>query len=230
MTQLLEPIMRRIDNLYIGHPIYWISNSYVIRMITGNGSASSGNDELKMSNFFDVVEKRRSIRKYKDIEIPDEHITRMLEAARLAPSTNNTQSWRYIVVKDPETIALLSMVAGRQKFIEDSKAVIIAIANRAASCCPGNPSMWHVQDTMIATEHIVLAATALGYGSCWVAMLDSRNSQNIAEVKQALRIPETADIVALVTLGVPDEIPSSKSTRELNEIAFSEAYGFSWNP
>jgi len=198
-------------------------------MIGENDCASTGNSELKMSNFFDVIKKRRSVRKYKDIEIPDEHISQMLEAARLAPSTNNTQSWRYIVVKNPETIALLSMVAGRQKFIEDSKAVIIAIANRAASCCPGNPSMWHVQDTMIATEHIVLAATALGYGSCWVAMLDSRNSQNITEVKKALRIPETADIVALVTLGVPDEIPSPRSTKELNEIAFSEAYGFSWN-
>lgn len=198
-------------------------------MISKNDSSSGVNGELRTANFFETVKKRRSIRKYKDIEIPGEHITQMLEAARLAPSTNNTQSWRYIVVKDPKTIALLSLVAGQQKFIEHSKAVIIAIANRASSCCPGNPSMWHVQDTMIATEHIVLAATALGYGSCWVAMLDSRNSQNIDAVKHALRIPETADIVALITLGVPDEIPSPKSTRELNEIAFSEAYGFSWD-
>ncbi len=180
-------------------------------------------------NFFDVVAKRRSIRKYKDIEIPDEHIHQMLEAAQLAPSTNNTQPWRFVVVKNPETIELLSLVAGRQKFIANAKAVVIALANKAASCCPGNPSMWHVQDTMIATEHVVLAATALGYGSCWIAMLDSRNSQNIIAVKEALRIPETADIVALVTLGVPDEVPAPKSTLELNEIGFSEAYGFSLN-
>jgi len=181
----------------------------------------------QIENFFDVVTRRRSIRKYKDIEIPDEHIIQMLEAARLAPSTNNTQPWRYIVVKDPETIGLLSLVAGGQKFIANAKAVIIALANKAASCCPGNPSLWHVQDTMIATEHLVLAATALGYGSCWVAMLDSRNSQNIVAVKQALRIPEAADIVALVTLGVPDEVLSLRSTKELSEIAFSEAYGYS---
>jgi nitroreductase len=185
--------------------------------------------EEQLVNFFDVVTKRRSIRKYKDIEIPDEHIQTMLEAAQLAPSTNNSQPWRYVVVKEPETIKLLSLVAGKQKFIANAKAVVIAVANRAASCCPGNPSMWHVQDTMIATEHLVLAATALGYGSCWVAMLDSRNSQNIVAVKEALRIPEDADIVALVTLGVPDEVPSRRSTLELKEIGFSEAYGFSWN-
>ncbi|MHA2116926.1 MAG: nitroreductase family protein [Candidatus Thorarchaeota archaeon] len=185
--------------------------------------------ETQPDNFFDVVAKRRSIRKYKDIEIPDEHISQMIEAARLAPSTNNTQPWRFVVVKEPETIRLLSLVAGGQKFIASAKAVVIALANKAASCCPGNPSMWHVQDTMIATEHVVLAATALGYGSCWVAMLDSRNSQSVSAVKQALQIPETAEIVALVTLGVPDEVPSPRSTHDLSEVAFSEAYGFSLN-
>ncbi|MHA1965742.1 MAG: nitroreductase family protein [Candidatus Thorarchaeota archaeon] len=191
--------------------------------------STTAEEETRIENFFDVVTRRRSIRKYKDIEIPDDHIIQMLEAARLAPSTNNTQPWRFVVVKNPETIGLLSLVAGGQKFIANAKAVIIALANKAASCCPGNPSMWHVQDTMIATEHLVLAATALGYGSCWIAMLDSRNSQNIDAVKQALRIPETAEIVALVTLGIPDEIPSPRSTERLKEIAFSEAYGFSLN-
>jgi nitroreductase len=193
---------------------------------TSDSNLSTREEEItQIENFFDVIRKRRSIRKYKDIEIPDEHIIQMLEAARLAPSTNNTQPWQYIAVKNPETIGLLSLVAGGQKFIADAKAVIISLANRAASCCPGNPSMWHIQDTMIATEHLVLAATALGYGSCWVAMLDSRNTQNIATVKQALRIPDTADIVALVTLGVPDEIPPPRSTKDLSELTFSEAYG-----
>jgi nitroreductase len=197
---------------------------------TPDSNLSATDDEVTpIENFFDAITKRRSIRKYKDIEIPDEHILQMLEAARLAPSTNNTQPWQYIAVKDPETIGLLSLVAGGQKFIANAKAVIISLANKAASCCPGNPSMWHVQDTMIATEHIVLAATALGYGSCWVAMLDSRNSQNISAVKQALRIPDTADIVALVTLGVSDEVPPPRQTKELSDIAFTEAYGFRLN-
>ncbi|MFW9798457.1 MAG: nitroreductase family protein [Candidatus Thorarchaeota archaeon] len=182
--------------------------------------------DTENETFFEVVRRRRSVRKYKDEEIPDEDIRRMIEAARLAPSTNNTQPWQYVAVKDPETIKLLRLVAGNQRFIENSKAVIIALANKAAGCCPGNPSMWHVLDTMIATEHVVLAATALGYGSCWVAMLDSRNTQSIAMVKHALRIPDSADIVALVTLGVPDEIPPPKQTRSLNDIAFSEAYGY----
>ncbi|MHA2424827.1 MAG: nitroreductase family protein [Candidatus Thorarchaeota archaeon] len=178
--------------------------------------------------FFQVVEKRRSIRKYKNEEIPDEDITKMIEAARLAPSTNNTQPWQFLVVKEPETIKLLSRVAGGQRFIAGANTVVMALANRSSSCCPGNPSMWHVQDTMIATEHLVLAATALGYGSCWVAMLDSRNSHNIALVKEALRVPDGVDIVALVSLGVPDEEPAPRSTNDMDQIVFSEAYGRSW--
>ncbi|MHA1906806.1 MAG: nitroreductase family protein [Candidatus Thorarchaeota archaeon] len=178
--------------------------------------------------FFKVVEKRRSIRKYKDVDIPEEDIIQMIKAARLAPSTNNTQPWQFLVVKESETIKLLSTVAGGQHFIAGANTVVMALANRKSSCCPGNPSMWHVQDTMIATEHLVLAATALGYGSCWVAMLDSRNSHNIALVKDALRVPDDVDIVALVTLGVPDEEPAPRSTNELDQIVFSEAYGKSW--
>jgi hypothetical protein len=56
-------------------------------------------------------------------------------------------------------------------------------------------------------------------------MLDSRGSENIKDVKNALRIPESSSIVALVLLGVPDEVPSTISRRSLEEIAFHEAYG-----
>ena len=192
-------------------------------------SASTNSYEDNLEDFFQVVENRRSIRKYKNVEIPDDDISRMIDAARMAPSTNNSQPWQFIIVKEPETIKLLSAIAGGQSFIADAKAVVMALANGGSSCCPGNPSMWHVQDTMIATEHIVLAATALGYGSCWVAMLDSRDTENVTLTKSALRIPDDVDIVALVTLGVSDEVPSPRSTKDIHHIAFSEVYGKSLN-
>ncbi|UCE09017.1 MAG: nitroreductase family protein [Candidatus Thorarchaeota archaeon] len=182
-------------------------------------------ESFRSEEFFQVVGNRRSIRRYKEIDIPQEDIAKILEAARLAPSTNNTQPWKYIVVKEQATKDLLTLVAGNQRFIADANTIIVAIADKQASCCPGNPSQWHILDTMIATEHVVLAATALGYGSCWIAMLDSRNTENVKEVKNALRIPEAASIVALVLLGVPDESPSPISRKTLEEIAFHEAYG-----
>lgn len=192
-------------------------------------SEQIGSNLKKSEEFFEVVERRRSIRKYKEFDIPVEDLTKILEAARLAPSTNNSQPWRFVVVKDRDTINLLSLVAGNQKFIANANAIIMALAERGASCCPGNPSQWHVLDTMIAAEHVVLAATALGYGSCWVAMLDSRHSEDIGVVKKTLRIPDDMEIVSLVTLGIPDEIPPPRQTNSLQGIAFAEAYGESWH-
>lgn len=177
------------------------------------------------NGFFHVIGKRRSIRKYTKEKISDEHIRIILDAARVAPSTNNSQPWRFIVVKDQDTKELLTLAASNQRFIANASAIVVILGDRSASCCPSNPSQWHIQDTMIAAEHIVLAATALGYGSCWVAMLDARRKDDLEVLKTALHIPDGMEVVALVTLGVPNENPSARPRKELHEIAFSESFG-----
>jgi nitroreductase len=177
--------------------------------------------------FFDVIQKRRSIRRYKPYDIPDSDLEKILDAARQAPSTNNSQSWRFIVVKNPQVKALLGQPS-QQRFIANANAIIVVLGLQQTSCCPGNQARWHVQDPMIAAEHLVLAATALGYGSCWIATYESRSPEFIQQVKTELAIPENADIVVLVALGVPDEDPSPRSRKPLREIAFHEKYGHSW--
>ncbi len=181
------------------------------------------------NDFFQVIQKRRSIRRYKSDKIPDSDLQKILQAARLAPSTNNSQSWRFIVVKDPQTIALLGQPA-QQRFIANANAIIVVLGEKQSSCCPGNLARWHLQDPMIATDHLVLAATALGYGSCWVASYESRSAEFIQLVKSELEIPENADIIVLVALGVPDENPSARPRKPLEEIAFDGKYGVPWKP
>ncbi len=178
--------------------------------------------------FFEVIQKRRSIRRYKPYDIPDSDLEKILNAARLAPSTNNSQSWRFIVVKDPEVKALLGQPS-QQSFIANANAIIVVLGLQQTSCCPGNQARWHVQNPMIAAEHIVLAATALGYGSCWIATYESRPPEFIQQVKTKLDIPENADIVVLVALGFADEDPSPRPRKPLGEIAFTEKYGDSWS-
>lgn len=177
--------------------------------------------------FFEVIQKRRSIRRYKPYDIPDSDLEKILNAARLAPSTNNSQSWRFIVVKDPEVKALLGQPSP-QRFITNANAIIVVLGVQQTSCCPGSQARWHVQDPMIAAEHIVLAATALGYGSCWIATYESRPPEFIQQVKTELEIPQNADIVVLVAIGVPDEAPSPRPRKPLEEIAFNEKFGHSW--
>ncbi len=181
-----------------------------------------------ITDFFKVLQKRRSIRRYKPYAIPNSDIEKILQAARIAPSTNNSQSWRFIVVRDDATIQLLAQPS-QQRFIANANAIIVVLGEQQSSCCPGNQARWHLQDPMIATEHLVLAATALGYGTCWIATYESRTAEFIQQVKTQLAIPDNADIVALVALGVPDEHPSARPRKALTDIVFDGKYGTPWH-
>src|SRR5660397_144407 len=75
----------------------------------------------------DAIEKRRSIRKFKQDPVPDEHIMALIEAARLAPSASNTQPWRFKIVSDDETKAKLAEAAYRQSFVAQAPVVLSLI-------------------------------------------------------------------------------------------------------
>jgi nitroreductase len=170
-------------------------------------------------NFFKIVEKRRSIRKYKQREIPPEHLKKILEAARLAPSARNAQPWRFIVVKDQKMKGFLAKAVGGQGFLADASVVIVILGN------PDTAPYWFTRDPMIAAEHMVLAATALGYGTCWIGALADYVPENMDDVKKSLNIPEKITVVCLVTVGVPDEKPTARPRKYLQEICFDEVYG-----
>jgi len=164
-------------------------------------------------NLFETVEKRRSIRKFKTDSIPTEDLKRILEAGRLAPSGGNRQPWSFVVVRDSETKKTLASAANLQRFIADADTVLVAL---------GDPSIsrsLHKQDPMIAIEHMILAATALGYGTCWIGAF------NEDEVKKIAKVPENLVVIALLPIGVPAESPPPRSRKAFKEIFFEEVYG-----
>jgi nitroreductase len=171
-------------------------------------------------DLFEAIEKRRSIRKYVSEPVKSGDLKQILEAARLAPSGGNRQPWSFIVVKEPETKKALSIASNDQKWISDADVVVVALGDPAVYSSPlsltGNR---HKQDTMIAVEHMVLAATALGYGTCWIGAFKED------EVKRILKIPESLAVVALLPIGVPNEDPPAKPRKHLSEAFFGEAYG-----
>ena len=172
--------------------------------------------------FFEVLEKRRAVRKYKPYDIPDHDLKRIFEAARLAPSANNNQPWRFIIVKDQKTKQLLARPS-TQSFIGEANAIVVVLGDGRGGCC--GRSVWTTNDPMIATEHIVLAATALGYGTCWIANYQSRPKAWEDEVRKTLKIPDYLEIVVLVAIGVPKENPQPRPRKSLQEICFAETYG-----
>jgi len=80
-------------------------------------------------DLFEVIEKRRSIRSYKPTPIPNEHLKKILEAARLAPSGKNLQPWRFIIVRNPERKRMLAEAAMNQMFIAEADVVIVALSD-----------------------------------------------------------------------------------------------------
>lgn len=174
---------------------------------------------------FEVIHKRRSIRKFKPEPVARSDLKRILEAGRLAPSGGNRQPWYFIVVRDLEIKKALSKVANNQKFIADADTVVVALGEpRTPTKLPykfSSTRIPHRQDPMIAIEHMVLAATALGYGTCWIGAF------NEDEVKRLLKIPENLVVIALLPIGVSDESPSPRPRKAFKEIFFKDFYGIS---
>lgn len=165
--------------------------------------------------FYDVINKRRSIRKYKPDVISDEILNRVLEAAHLAPSGKNGQPWRFIVVRSAELKQKLVKPCRDQAFIAEAPAVIVGVANEDESYQKqGNYMKSWAIDLAIAFDHLMLAATAEGLGACWIGAFDEK------EVKKALNIPDRLRVVGLTPLGYPDGEPKPKPRKALADIVF----------
>jgi nitroreductase len=165
---------------------------------------------------FEAIKRRRSVRKYRPEPIPKEKLESILEAARLAPSAGNRQPWLFVVVQAAERKKALAEHANEQAFLADAAAIVAAVGD------PDVSARWHEKDTMIALEHMVLAATALGYGSCWIGAFDED------AVKRLLKIPARMKVVALLPIGVPAEAPAPKPRKGLSEIFFREDLQTPW--
>ena len=160
--------------------------------------------------FTEVLETRRSIRKYKDTPVSKEKIHKILEAARIAPSASHRQPWHFIVVEDREKIKKLA----KSEWAANAPVMIVGLADKEAS------PTWFINDLGIAFEHIILAATNLGLGTCWMGQ---SNREDL--VKNLLDIPDNFKVVALTPIGEPDESPSPKERKSLADIVSWEKFG-----
>jgi len=151
-----------------------------------------------LMDFYEVIRTRRSIRSYKPDPVPDDVLTRILEAARIAPSGSNRQPWKFIVVRDEELKRRLAIACHNQMFIAEAPVVIVACGynihwNRGEYM--GDLSM--LVDVSIAFTHLILAARAEGLGTCWIGSFSNE------EVKRILGIPKDVNVVAITPLGYP---------------------------
>ena len=154
-----------------------------------------------------MILKRRSIRKYSSEPVPEEVRVKVLEAGRQAPSAVNAQPWHFIVVDDPDLKERIASTGRWRSFVRDCSFVVVGLYRAH------NPvtKRWGQVDTVIALQNMVLAAQVQGVGSCWIGDLSG-------DLKGLLGIPRDAEIVALVSFGIPAEEPGQRSKKDPKEI------------
>lgn len=157
---------------------------------------------------------RRSIRRYKDEPVQESDIMTILEAARMAPSAGNLQPCSFVVVRDPAVRARIRAAAFNQELLATAPVIIVVCVEPERSAHYGERGMnyYCMLDGANATENILLAAYALGYGSCWMGGF------NETAMKEAINLPGNMRVVSLVPLGVADNDPAAPPRRELAEI------------
>jgi nitroreductase len=173
-------------------------------------------DEPVESKVFETILKRRSIRRFKSDPIGDDMIDKLLESARWAPSAGNKQPWFFYVVKDEEKRQGLAEAALGQGFLSVAPVVIVVCAEpkrTGARYGKRGTDVYAYQDTAAAAQNIILTATEMGLGTCWVGAF--------SEEKVAFELGISDDLVPVVIIpvGYPDQAPRPPARRNVKEVS-----------
>lgn len=152
---------------------------------------------------FKAIHERRSIRKFEDKAIPKEALEKIAEALVWAPSAGNLQSRHFYFVTNEEKKRLLAEAAHGQNSVAEAPLCIVACADENIVFRYGErgKNLYCLLDVAASVENAMLAAYALGFGSCWVGAFDED------AVRKALGIPRNLRPISLIPLGYPSEKP-----------------------
>jgi len=179
--------------------------------------------------FMRIVAQRKSIRRFNKKDLEREDVLKCLEAARLAPSAENAQPWRYLVVDDPEVKRkyekeAFSGIYSVSKFAREAPVFILVMARLNVITHRIGEQIQNIQfhliDIGISTEHLVLQAEELGIGTCWMGWF------NVRKTRRFFNIPKKYKIVALIAMGRYDKRPSrEKKRKKMEEIVWFNKIG-----
>ena len=154
----------------------------------------------------DVITSRKSVRDFLGKVVEEEKLMKILEAARLAPSWGNRQGRKYVVVENKATINEIAV--GFTSWLSEAPVLLAACIDPKDSGSHNNMD-YYLVDVGISMQQLVLAATDLGLGTCWISGFDE------AKVKKVLEIPTNVKVVALTPLGYP--APMSETSKKVQE-------------
>jgi nitroreductase len=160
--------------------------------------------------FFDVIQKRQSVRKWQAKPVAQEKLNCILEAINRAPSAGNFQAYEVYVIESPERRKQLAGATWDQGYISNAPVLLMFCSH--PSRCQYGPEPYPLEDTSIACTFAMLAVTALGLGAVWIGAFDPNKMAAVVGVGEG-QIP-----VAILALGYPDETPEPTPRRDLHDV------------
>jgi nitroreductase len=161
---------------------------------------------------FEAIQKRRSVRRFTGTDVPREDLLKIVEAGHCATTGHNKQPWDFIIITDR---TMLQEISDRcSAWVSKAAAVIVVVVNPA--------SRWWLEDGSAATENMLLAATDLGYGSCWLEGVMLSHEEHF---KARLGIPEDRRILTFIPIGVPEAWPAGPAKKNLAEVVHWQRWG-----
>ncbi len=167
--------------------------------------------------FWELISKRYSVRAYKPDPVEEDKLQRVLEAARLAPTAANRQPFQLVVIHTAGREAELQRIYQRGWFT-DAPLILCACAIPAEGWVRMDGKPYTDVDVAIAMDHLILTATTLGLGTCWIAAFDPKAAREV------LGLPDEVEPVVFTPLGYPADQPRAKKRKPLSELVRYERW------
>ena len=159
----------------------------------------------------EIFEKRYSVRAYKPDPVETDKLNEVLEAARMAPTAANRQPFQLIVIHTKGRETELKRIYSQEWFVQ-APLIVCACSVPAQAWVRRDGKNYGDVDVAIMMDHLILAATNLGLGTCWIAAFDSRAAREV------LRLPDDVEPIAFTPLGYPADQPTPKKRKPLSEL------------
>ncbi len=167
-----------------------------------------------METLMDLMYARRTIREFTDESVTDEQVEAMLKAAMAAPSAQELQPWRFVVVRKRKMLDKLAEVHKYAHMLAKAPLAVVVCGDEKVS-----EKHW-VEDTCVATQNLLLAATALGLGGVWISLYPKRKHQKY--VRELLDIPEHLGVLCALALGHPAEKKPARTKYDPSYVHWEE--------
>ena len=169
-------------------------------------------------DFFDVIDARYSVRQYKPDPVEDDKLERILEAARTAPTAHNAQPFQVIVIHTEGRKDELCTIYGRDWFSQPPLVLCLCGIHSQAWVRGYDRRSYLYVDAGIVMDHMILAATAMGLGTCWIAAF------NAAAARELLQLPPEIEPILITPLGYSLDQPKARERKPLSDLVRYERW------